>query len=269
MEKLKNKKKDIIQAEMQPVTQSSMSKTNDNKDNKENDNIKDNKDKLEIETKVINENEQKDEKDEKEENINKDSNTNSGTLPADENIQKSKANDSTINKIIFNIQLLLSVNDNVDIKLINTICLYLSHDNLKVIIEERECRGVCSNPICCKIVGDNSSSGSNKKYYYDAMSDNFTKDDIFTMFCCIECFNLFKEFSIIASRFDYFRFLKIESLYLFYILPNYYKKSEYLNKISDLAKSILDKNKVFENERIRDASILTNLKEKYDKYFLE
>lgn len=225
--KLKNKKKDVITADLSEVIDKSK------------------KDDVEVENK---------------------STYNSNSMPGlnpsiEQKIEINENNSSTINKIIFNIQLLLSLTNKVDEKLVNVFSFLLSQDHLKLIVEERDCREVCCNLLCGMKIKKNKSG----KLFYNPQFKSFTKDDVMDLFCDVRCFQKFKDLSYIASKFDYFRLLNIETIFLFTIISEYYPKNQYLDKISHLAQGLLNsaQSKFGLEEKLKE------YKGKYDKYFVD
>ena len=214
MDKIKNKKKDIIESESTMHLKSEIKKEEEKKEEK---NIKI----LELKKKDIN---------------------------------ISDINTQIINKLI----LLLSLNDKIDIKLVNILSNYLSQNHLKEILEERDCRNICGNLIC----GEELLDDINYKKYFDPNEGEITKLSTIDSFCDEKCFEIFNNIYKFSSKYDYSIYLNIESIYLFKYLKDYLPVNKYLNEISELAEMIIssiDENNLEKNEIY---------KKKYDNYFL-
>jgi hypothetical protein len=249
LNKIKNKKKDIITVDNTDIN---VNKTHD--DVKEKENIKDDN-KNEINKEEVVNTDIIVEKVEKENATTPLKNTNE--------LESSESNKSLINKIIYNFQLLLSLSKKVDDKLINFASLYLSLEHFEAILEERDCKGICGNMLC----GSKLDKSKQKKYYYNSNTKQFSKNDIDEYFCDIKCFQKFKDVLQIAKTFDYFRLLNLETLIIFSILPEYYPSNKYLDEITKNAKIILEKNRKIDDKNFPE--LLSKIKKKYDKYFLD
>lgn len=248
--KLKNKKKDIITVENTSTYNNSSVNTLKNEEklskiNEENEDEEANTIKGDINI----------------EDINTDSNKNINfSTPSNINkIESNEDNNTIINKILFQTQLLAAMTNKLDEKLTYLLSTFISHEHLKGILEERDCREICSNLLC----GENMKKvkQNEKKYYYNSSTTEFNKDSLLDFFCDIKCFQKFKELADICKNFDYFRLLNIETVFLFSILCDFYPKNLYLEEISKLAQIILNKNKKISKE------ILEDFKVKYVKYF--
>jgi len=240
--KLKNKKKDVIRADI---------------------NVQDNKTKTVTEEKVIT----GDIKEGKTSGANSENdqekNESSNAKPNLKEIDSNENNKKFLNKIILNLQFLLSLCNKVDEKLLNIFSVFLSTEQFQSILEERDCRGLCGNMLCdTKKFEKNSQE---KKYFYGESQTNFSKENINDLFCNVRCFQKFKDVYEIAKKFDYFRLMHIDAISLFSILSDYYPENYYLTEIKLNAENILSnhKNKLNLNE-IKD-----KIKLKYDKYFFD
>ncbi len=171
-------------------------------------------------------------------------------------------NSNVINKIIFNIhfniQLFLSSKKKINRKLFDILMNFLSIDHLKAILEERDCIGLCGNILCDKVIEKRKT----KKSFYNSQLKDFVKDDVLGYFCDIKCFQLFKDAIKLSNNFDYLRLFKFESLFIFFNLKNYFSDEIYMKKISSIVKP------VYENT-LKNVDELTFdlLKTKYDNYF--
>jgi hypothetical protein len=181
---------------------------------------------------------------------------------ASESVNESEQNNSILHKILFKLQLLLSMTNKIDLKMNLIFSQLLSEDHLKCILEERDCRRVCGNILCGnKLKKDNSK----ETYYYNNSVKDFRKENAMDFFCDVRCFQKFKDLTTVAQKFDFFRLLNIETIYVLSILVNYYPKNKYLDEISVLAISILNKEKKF----VESGEFFQKIKEKYDKFFTE
>jgi hypothetical protein len=164
----------------------------------------------------------------------------------------------TMNTISFNIQLLLSMYNAIDLKLYYLLNRYLSPEHIRNILEERDSREICGNILC----GKGIHRPKNKKYYYDAKQKDFIKDDIIDYFCDIKCFQKFKELTKLSQAFDYFTLLRVDFLVMLTVLPEYFPEVKYIEKISELSKTILE-------EKKPDTAEVDRIKLNYQKYFDE
>jgi hypothetical protein len=240
--KLKNKKKDVIVADI---------------------NMQDNKTKTVSEVKVstsdIIEGKKSDGNSENKQTNNESSNI----IPNIKEIDSNENTKKSLNKIILNLQFLLSLCDKVDEKLLNIFSVFLSTEQFQSILEERDCRGLCGNMLCDrKIFSKNSGE---KKYIYSTTPTNFLKENVNDFFCDVRCFQKFREVYEIAKKFDYFRLMHIDSISLFSILSDYYPENYYLTEIKLSAENILANNKNKLNLNV----IKDKIKLKYDKYFFD
>ncbi len=233
MDKLKNKKKDVISLDNQkiqiPQKDPDQQMKNDNSEMEE---VKTNPP-------------QKQETDSKE-------------ISEPQKIKESENVNNVIKKILFKIQLLLSMTSKIDAKLIGILSQVLSEEHIKGILEERDCRGICGNVSCgSKIKTKDKDSAS---YQYNYTSKDFSKDNVLDFFCDVRCYQKFKEILIITKNFDYLRLLNIETVYLFSILKEFYSDNSYLEEISVLADQILSNQKI-------QGEYYAGLKEKYTNFF--
>ena len=207
-DKLKNKKKDIISADVeQPMNKKEETKNDESK--KENPKVEEITTELEKEQTKENKNEQ-----------NQESNSKISAL---------------INKIIYNIQLLFSMHSKLDEKLFSLLVKYLSRDHMKDILEERDCRQVCGNILCGKKLNRNK----NDKLYYNSKMKEFVKEEIVDFFCDVRCMQKFKDALKISDKFDYFTLARLDALCAFTMLPDFFSDNMYINNISKFANMIL------------------------------
>lgn len=165
-------------------------------------------------------------------------------------------------KILFQIQLLLSLTNKVDDKLVQVLIPLLSKEHLQNILSERECRSICCNIKCDNEI-KNKSGG---KITYNIIRDEFSRDDIFDYFCSKECFELFRNMAKNSiEKFDYFNMLALENVFMLTCLKDYYSENKYLERIADLADNILQEylrnnkelklDNYFQHHRLRIAKI--------------
>ena len=212
--KLRNKKKDIITADVEKATIIEKKEDNEEKKNDIKEDIKKNMDSI------------------------------------DTNI---------LNKIIFNIQLLLSLHNQIDERLYNIVINYLSSNNLKEILEERDCGGVCGNMLC----GKKLLKEKNNKFYFNSKTKDFVKDDIEDFFCDVRCLQKFKDVLKISNKFDYFSLARLEALFYLSFLTEYYPDNKYISNISKFSKVIYEK-KIKDGNHNKD---IDRLEKSFRNYF--
>jgi len=248
--KLKNKKKDVIVADIstvapnaKPVNEGTL--PTDSNNNK----IPSNPITASIhENKTLTSNTQKEE----------------GNAPSKKNeIEDNDSSKNLINKIILNLQFLLSISNKVDAKLLNLCSYFLSTEHFQSILEERDCREICGNMLCDKKIIEKASHG--KKYTYHSNVQQFSKENPAELFCDMSCFQKFKDAYAVAKKFDYFRLLHIDTIILFYILPDYYPDNIYLTEVKLNAERILNSYKKNKNIDIT----IDKVKKNYNNYFYE
>lgn len=140
-----------------------------------------------------------------------------------------------INKIIYNIQLLLSIHNLIDDKLYNLLIGYLSKEHLKDILEERDCKEICGNMLC----GKKLNRDRNRRFYYDSKSKDFIKEEIVDFFCDVRCMQKFKDALKVSQKFDYFMLARVEALCAFSLLPDFFPDNNYIENIAKFSKMIL------------------------------
>jgi hypothetical protein len=172
------------------------------------------------------------------------------------NINNNIDSNKIINSIIYDIQLYLSLNDKIDEKLYNLITEYLSTEHLKNILEERDCRSVCSNMLCGKEFVKND-----KSVYFNSKKKEFVKVDLVDFFCDVKCFQKFKDLMEKAGKFDYLKFVQVDFIYPLTRLDDFYPNNLYIKKITKSAKILL-------SEKHESNEVLEILKQKYNKYFM-
>jgi hypothetical protein len=250
MDKLKNKKKDVITLEGSLIKSTSeIAMTAQNPSSVVEDNLNNNKN-----------------KNEESKPIPVDSNDNSTREhKISSKINDTESNNSTIKKILFKIQLLLSMTNKLDSKLLTILTRLLSEEHLKGILEERDSRGICGNLSCgSKLVTKLENS---EKYYYNFNSKDFSKDTVSDFFCDVKCYQKFKYILIITKNFDYLRLLNVETIFLLSIIKEFFANNSYLEEISVLSNQILSKQYLIQTSQ-ENSHYFVSLKEKYTKYFL-
>ena len=175
-------------------------------------------------------------------------------------IEGNEGNNSLLNKITFKIQLLFSMTNKLHEKLISIFSKIITVEHLKVILEERDCRGVCGYFKC-----GTKLNKKDKKYYYNSTKKEFTKESLSDYFCCSECVQNFIEIYRICEGFDYFRLLNLENIYLLSVINEYDPKNKYLDEISALAKSIISNDNKYKGRE----DIFKQFRENLDVYFGE
>lgn len=239
MDKLKNKKKDVISLE------GSKSRDAENKSNIENKSTQECKE----EKSVILIEEKKETN-----NINNlsdswDIEKVSQNIP---NIKDSENNNNLIKKITFKIQLLLSMTNKVDHKLATIFSKLISDEQLKCVLEERDSRGICGNLSC----GNKLQKLWKRESDYNFSSKDFSLETVYEFFCNERCYQKFKDVLIITKNFDYLRLLNVETLCLLSLLKDFFSDNSYLNEISEYSNNILSKQNI-------QSDLLTSWKEKF------
>jgi len=177
-------------------------------------------------------------------------------------VSENQHNNSTLQKILFKIQLLLSMTNKLDSKISLILSQLLSEDHLKCILEERDCRNVCGNILCGeKLKGDKSK----KTFYYNSNIKEFRKENAMEFFCDVRCFQKFKDLTSIAQKFDFLRLLNVETIFVMSILNDFYPQNKYLEEISALSKIILNQ----ERNYLDNKEFFEEIRKKYDKFFSE
>jgi hypothetical protein len=235
MDKLKNKKKDVITLEGSLI--------HNPPDNDKKQNI------LVEETKIF--------KNEKEEISEPHESNDISSIT--QKIKNTENNNITIKKILFKIQLLLSMTNKLDSKILSILSQVLSEEHLKGVLEERDSRGICGNLSCGSKL--NLKLEDSEKYYYNFTSKDFSKDSVCDFFCDVKCYQKFKDVLNVTKNFDYLRLLTIDTIYLLSILKEFYADNSYLEEISILSTQILSKQPLSQE-------YFSSLKEKYTKFFL-
>ena len=140
-------------------------------------------------------------------------------------------------KILFQIQLLLSSGIKVDQILGKIFASLISREHFHNILLERECNEVCGNFFCTNEI---EKVPKKSKLKYNKIKGTFSKEDLFDYFCCEECFETFRKLAIDSQdRFDYLRLLSLDVVFLLRHIQDYYEQNKYLERISDLAENIL------------------------------
>jgi len=170
-----------------------------------------------------------------------------------------------MDKILFQFNLLLSLSNKVNEKLCKLICPFLSNEIMNNILEERESKNICGNFLCGKKIKKSN------KIEYNIINDSFTKESLSKYFCCKECFYIFKKFLNLSQKnFNYLNLLRLDIVYLFSILKNFFEDNNYLNRISDLSENMLS---IFLRYNIKNIEIYNKLMDdeliKIAKYFIE
>lgn len=253
LEKLKNKKKDIIQPEKALIqTLLNNAETKEATDKVKNNNLSNN---------LNNNNEISNNKTSQEEVKNSnietnDNNTNSNNLNIMSNIPDNSKTIKLFDKIITTIQEYLALTTKVDAKLFQILTSYISMDQLKVILEERDCLNICGNLQC-----DNGIESSlSKKFKFNLQTKEFSRDDVKDFFCSEKCFEAFKALMIQIASYDYLLVTAFEPIYVLSRIEDFYPQNKYLKNLSLAAKNFINfKYKDKETKELRD---------KYNKFFI-
>ena len=165
-------------------------------------------------------------------------------------------------KILFQIQLLLSMTDKVDEKIVNVFVPLLSKEHFQNILEERECRTICCNFLCSEKINNKS----NGKITYNIIRDEFSRDTLFDYFCSKECFEIYRKWTMQSiEKFDYLNILSLSNIFLLTNIKDYYPENKYLERIADLADNIMQEylrnnkelklDNYFQRQRLRVAKL--------------
>lgn len=185
---------------------------------------------------------------------------NVNTNKVSNNISDSTDNNSVITKVLYKLQLLLSMTNKLDEKILQLLSQLLSEEHLRNILEERDCRGICGNLLCGLKLNLNEDK---HKYSYNNNFKLFTKENAFDYFCDVKCFQKFKDLLNQAKKFDYLRLLNMQNIYTLAILKEFYPTNKYLEEISTLAFTMLNKELRFTSNQEHYQQI----RGKYIKYF--
>ena len=110
--------------------------------------------------------------------------------------EQNKDNTILLNKIYFQIELLFSYTNIIDIKLCNIILPLISKTHFDNIRDERDGRNICSNFLCDNKIERNRKS----TIIYDPKTKDFDKNSIINYFCCEKCFDQYNEFLSLSNR---------------------------------------------------------------------
>jgi len=152
--------------------------------------------------------------------------------------QKDQQSSKLLDKITLRLQTLFSIQPKIDEKLANLLIKFISPEHIKNILEERDCNSFCGNFLCDKVLKKDKDG----RLFYNPETKKFTKEDIYTFFCNVKCFQSFKDFCKVAETFDYLYLSSPSSAVIFNILIDYFPNNKYLKQISDIAKEIIDIN---------------------------
>lgn len=159
------------------------------------------------------------------------------TLPEKFFLDINKTTTHLTDKILWEIELLLALSDSIDLKLNNCLLPLMSKQHLQDILEERESRNICGNFQCPKSI----TNKSKKALSYNIIKKKFTEVDPQDYFCSIECFNVFKKITVSSiEKFDYFKLLTLDTVFLLANIKNYYPENDHLDRIADLSEQIIN-----------------------------
>ena len=157
-------------------------------------------------------------------------------LPEQFYLELNKNTTHLIDKILWEIQVLLAMTNSVDLKLKNCLVPLLSKEHIQNILEERESRDVCGNFQCGRVINTKSKS----VYNYNVIKKQYTKVDPQDYFCSVDCFNIFKQITKSSiDKFDYFKLLSLDTIFLLANIKNYYPEQNNLNRIADLSENLI------------------------------
>jgi hypothetical protein len=157
-------------------------------------------------------------------------------LPEQFYLEMNKNTTHLIDKVLWEIQVLLAMTNSIDDKLKNCFVPLLSKEHINNILEERESRNVCGNFQCGKVIDTKSKS----VYSYNSIKKQYTKIDPQDYFCSIECFNIFKQMTLTCiDKFDYFKLLSLNTIFLLANIKYYYPEQKNLNRIADLSENLI------------------------------
>lgn len=141
-------------------------------------------------------------------------------------------------KIILELQMLLSLSLMEPISL-NILSKMLSNQHFNEVLEDKECRKFCCNFLCNKELVN-----KNRKIKYDFYKKEFTDRALTDLFCCVECYEKYKEvYNNSLKSFKLKEFISIDNMAVLYVLKDFFHKNEFLIKASQLAENLLDAHK--------------------------
>ena len=181
--------------------------------------------------------------------------------------EQNKDNSSLLAKIYFQIELLFSYTNIVDIKLCNIILPLISKTHFENIREERDGRNICSNFLCGNKIERNRKSS----IIYDPKSKDFVSDSIINYFCCTKCFDQYNQFLSLSIRnYNYLLLFTLDTIFLYSILYEYFEDNIYLKKIGEIAENMIDSFKRNHFKDINDINNLLDMKRiKYSKLLID
>ena len=181
--------------------------------------------------------------------------------------EQNKDNSSLLGKIYFQIELLFSYTNIVDIKLCNIILPLISKTHFENIREERDGRNICSNFLCGNKIERNRKSS----IIYDPKSKDFDSDSIINYFCCTKCFDQYNQFLSLSIRnYNYLLLFTLDTIFLYSILYEYFEDNIYLKQIGEIAENMIDSFKRIHFKDINDINNLLDMKRiKYSKLLID
>jgi hypothetical protein len=243
--KIKNKKKDVILADnIQDKSHNPYASNpqDQNKNQTQNKNPSE-KEKIKIINPLLEEDNQIRNPQQKQEDIKKEENNNNRNNKKEYNhnfTEREKSstekNSKIINDVIFNIQLLFSSTKIIPLKIYESFLRFLSMENLKEILEERDCLEICGNIQCNKSL----KKAREKKFFFNSKIKEFVKEDVQGYFCDIRCLQKFKDAMRITDSFDFLKFFKLENLFVLHNTKDYFNDEIFAKKISFLIRELYD-----------------------------
>lgn len=163
--------------------------------------------------------------------------SNDYNLPEQFFLELNKNTTHIIDKILWEIQVLLAMTNSVDVKLKNCFVPLLSKEHIHNILEERESRNICGNFQCATFINDKTKS----EFSYNVINKQYSKIVPHDYFCSIECFNIFKQIThSCIEQFDYFKLLSLNTLFLLANIKFYYPEHSNLTKIAELSENLIE-----------------------------
>ena len=181
--------------------------------------------------------------------------------------EQNKENSFLLGKIYFQIELLFSYTNIIDIKLCNIILPLISKTHFENIREERDGRNICSNFLCGNKIERNRKSS----IIYDPKSKDFANDSIINYFCSEKCFDQYNQFLSLSTRnYNYLLLFTLDTIFLYSILYEYFEDNIYLKKIGEIAENMIDSFKRIHFKDINDINSLLDMKRiKYSKLLID
>ena len=155
-------------------------------------------------------------------------------------IRDNKQSNRLIKDLVFQIQLLFSFSKKIDPKMLELLLKYLTEDNLKEILEERDSEGTCGNILC-----DNPNVNNGKdRYEYDYKHKKFYKNELNSLFCNIRCMQKYKDYNKVCEKFDYMIMAKEKTYFELAMIKDYFPNNSNIANISEIASRFIELNRL-------------------------